>query len=144
MGEIKLVIPQKDVHQASVRVLSVKIGRDFDSTEQMAIGFLVERRWGAGQTTEGFIQGLGLEPQDQGNVAADKVRTAVYDESISEIERRTADDVNNPKELAKLQALREFINSGKNFAEQARRNNPNIPIHVGGVPEYWLPEWVKS
>lgn len=143
MGEAQRAVSEKEVHRESVGVLGDKIGRSLDRTEQKAVGFVLDRRWEAGQTTEGFMKKLGLEEKDLGNAAAEKVRMAVYNASIAEIARKIeeATVVNDLAGVEKLQAVREYMEAGNRLAEKGRRDNPEAPIYIGGVPEYWLPAW---
>lgn len=143
MEESKQIIAKQEAFKTTIKSLEGAVGRVLDETERLAVGFVFDRRWDGDAAPEAFSHKLGLA-EEKGNDATWKIRTAVDEESVEEIKRRIGGNIQNLEEVARLQAIRTFIETGRNEAQQVRQSNPSSQVHIGGVPDYWLPVWLHK
>lgn len=136
--------PQKSVYATASKVLEGQIERPFARTEKKALGFVFDRKWKNETTSPSFFQEIGVNEADKGNELEWKLRGVVHSESMEEIKRRMEKNADNSVELGRLQAIRELINTGQNYAVQAREANPQSQVYIGGVPGDWAPEWLNA
>lgn len=135
------------VLKESIPLVTGRIERVMDLTEVRALGYVLDKRWSPEQplSTGKFISDtLGLDKEDISHKAEMKISRSVSEVLRVDYESRlAAAAVSDPAEHAKLKALWRIIEMGDNLTNEAFQRGVS-EIHLGGVPEYWLPDWVKT
>ena len=133
---------QVHVLQKSVPLIEVRIGRGLQTEEKRAIGFVLDRTSQA-RDEHIFVSGIlgiGENPQESKWAIRQKVRVVTE----TEINRRTGDAVDrgDTQEIDKLRAIRESFAAFDRQIEGRYRRGEDFSL--GAIPEYFLPEWVKT
>lgn len=122
-----------------------KIARSLDATEARALAFSIS------QQEQGFLQDrelfmddhFGISKNDTPREAAWKIHQGIYHSKLAKIEELLKEHLGEEEEEQKLLALKNLIESG--HADTAQNYEKRTgDIYLGGVAEYWLPEWAKE
>lgn len=126
-----------------VRDVNIAIGRPMRRSEKLAIGFVVDRAWSGETEVEPFMKRVfDLDEGAQKGEVVSKIRTAIKQETDLEFERRVKSATSDHEER-KLHEIKRLIDNGYLNTDAATKEG-RIPVHLGAVPEYWTPDWVKE
>lgn len=137
---------KREVLGGSLGPITGRIKRIINRSEVLSLGYVLDKHWKAEQplTSDSFItEALKLKEGDQGHIAEMKIQESVYQTYMLDYQARLVASVGNQAEQDKLNALWAMNQRAYQLSRQAFETG-NSEIHLGGVPEYWLPDWVKS
>lgn len=147
--------PKETVHQdvvkrrvldASLPPIAGRIKRLINPIETLSLGYVLDKKWNVQEpmTTGKFMSDvLGLGESDVGHDAEMKIHESVFAAYKTDYEARLAASTGNVEEQDRLKALW-TMKQRSHEKSKADFEKGNLEIHLGGVPELWLPDWVKT
>lgn len=134
---------KRDMFRLFVPVVSVRVGKELDRTELLALGYLVDRLIprGVSLSAEIFLsQMFGVSGEDDARAVAKKISGKLLMLKMQELGDVASQT--DPQQIKWRTAVRAFVESGAAMVERSQKS-AMAPIYLGGVPDFLLPDWVK-
>lgn len=140
-----IVTPQELFFRELHILVEQNVERPLDATEARALAFfLSQQKQELPQDQKLFINDrFGISENDTPREIAWKIHQGIYDAKLAKIQELLKERGGKEEEERKLLALKKLIESG--HADTAQNYEKGTgEIYLGGVAEYWLPEWAKG